>query len=304
MHVSFMVELAERGRYLAKDAVMAHFYGAWYPAHVTTVHSEGGEVEVLWDGEFTRSLLPVSDVRHFHSEIVRQSGEIYAVLHRIRTKVFAYVQRVYKVCINCSSFGSNCVTGETESVERGRFFAADAVMAHFYGAWYPARVSAVHNEGLEIEVLWDGEFTYSILPVNDVRHFHSETVHDINEIDTVLHHIQFQILAYVQRRCRVFISCSPFSSNRLDGGTSVDSDEKATIPNNVEEGPSGTVVHMQIDDQYQTEQSGTVGTEGDRVRGTGETNARSASSDAQSSYVEAPLLSTQPAQAAAKQERR
>ena len=46
------------------SACMYHC-GAWYPAYVTTLHSEGGEVEVLWDGEFTRCLLPVSNVRHF-----------------------------------------------------------------------------------------------------------------------------------------------------------------------------------------------------------------------------------------------
>jgi hypothetical protein len=60
-----MAESAERGIFGANYTLTTHFYGAWYPAYVTTVHSEGGEVEVLWDGEFTRCLLPVSDVRHF-----------------------------------------------------------------------------------------------------------------------------------------------------------------------------------------------------------------------------------------------
>ena len=283
-----MAESVQRGRCLTTDALLTHFYGAWYPAHNIAIHSEDREVEVLWDGEVTRSLLPVSDGRHFHSVIVRENDEIDDALHRLKIMILAYVQRVYRVFVNCSPLCSNRVDGQAKPVERGKFSAADAVLIHFCGAWYPAHVLAVHSEGREIEVLWDGEFTHSVLPVYDVLHFYSDTVHDTDEIDNVLQNLMIQVLAYVQRGCRVLISCSPCSSKRLDGDIRVGSDEKSAITDNFQEGPSGTKVHEQIADKSPTEQSDTVGM----------ANARSASSTAQPPYVETPPLSTQSTQVA------
>merc|ERR1712232_1456017 len=45
------------------DHVSALFYGEWHAGKVRTVQAEVSTIEILWDSEFSVSILPVSDVK-------------------------------------------------------------------------------------------------------------------------------------------------------------------------------------------------------------------------------------------------
>lgn len=57
------LDIGKRSRSLAiGDPVLACFHGEWHPAHIRRIDEEDGKIEVLWELEWSVSLLPATNV--------------------------------------------------------------------------------------------------------------------------------------------------------------------------------------------------------------------------------------------------